>query len=69
MKKQKLFQQILIKKKKKKHNLCKTGNFYILHEFSLITIASLIAVSVYYYLINVEQNKNINYHFTSQIMN
>ena len=30
---------------------CKTQNFYILLEFFLITIASLITVSIYCYLI------------------
>ena len=30
---------------------CKTENFYILLVFLLITIALLIAVSIYYYLI------------------
>ena len=47
MKKQKQFQQILIKK-----NLtCTTQNFYILLIFLLITITLLITVSIYCYLI------------------
>ena len=46
MKKQKLFQQTLIKRK-----ICKRHNFYILLAFLLITIALLIAVSIYCYLI------------------
>ena len=48
---------------------CKTQNFYILLAFLLITIALLIAVSIYYYLTNIEHNKNIHYHFTTQIRN
>ena len=34
-----------------KNITCKTQNFYILLSFLLITIALLIAVSIYYYLI------------------
>ena len=45
-KKHKQFQQILMKKV-----ACKTQNFYILLVFLLITIALLIAVSIYYYLV------------------
>ena len=44
----------------------KTQNFYILLAFLLITIALLTAVSIYCYLIKIEQNKNIYYHFTTQ---
>ena len=33
---------------------CKMPNFYILLAFSLITIALLIAVSIYYYLIKYQ---------------
>ena len=48
---------------------CKTQNLYILLAFLLITIALLIAVSIYYYLTNIKHNKNIHYHFTTQIRN
>ena len=42
---------------------CKTQNFYILLAFLSITIALLIAVSIYCYLIKK------HYHLTSQITN
>ena len=48
---------------------CKTQNFYILLAFLLITIALLIAVSIYCYLVKHWANKNIYYHLTTQIMN
>ena len=48
---------------------CKTQSFYILLTFLLITITLLIAVSIYCYLINIDQNRNIYYHFTTQITN
>ena len=48
---------------------CKTKNVYILLAFLLITIALLIAVSIYCYLININQNKNIYHSFTSQMRN
>ena len=44
-------------------------NLYILLAFLLITIALLIAASIYCYLINVEPSKNIYYYFMSQITN
>ena len=44
----------------------KTQNFYILLAFLLITIALLTAVSIYCYLIKIEQNKNIYYNFATQ---
>ena len=47
MKKQKIFQQILMNEKKA---TCKTQNFYILLAFLLITIALLVAVSINCYL-------------------
>ena len=47
----------------------KTQNFYILLIFLLITIALLIAVSIYCYLIKYRAKKNIYYHFTTQITN
>ena len=40
-----------------KKAICKTQNFYILLAFLLITIALLIDVSIYSYLINIKQNK------------
>ena len=46
-KKQKQFQQILMKK----NIISKTQNFYILLAFLLITIGLLTAVSIYCYLI------------------
>ena len=48
---------------------CKTQNLDILLVFLLITIALLIAVSIYYCLTYIEHNKNIHYHFTTQIRN
>ena len=48
---------------------CKTKNVYILLAFLLITIASLIAVSIYFYLININQNKNIYHSIRSQMRN
>ena len=39
------------KKRKKKKKPCETQNFYILLTYLLITIALLIAVSIYCYLI------------------
>ena len=63
MKKQKLFQQILMKK-----NIpCRTQNFYILLAFLLITIALLIAVSIYCYLIKyrAKQKHLLPFNFTN----
>ena len=57
MKKQKLFQQVLMKKKLG----YKTQNFYLLLTFLSITITLLIAFNIYYYLIE----QNTCYHFTS----
>ena len=54
---------ILTKINKKK--ACKTQKFYILLAFLLITIASLKAVSIYYYLIKYRAKQNIYYHFTN----
>ena len=48
---------------------CKTQNYYILLAFLLITIASLIAVSIYCHLIKYRAKQNIYYHFTTQMMN
>ena len=47
----------------------KTQNFYVLLAFLLITIALLIGVSIYCYLIKYQAKKNIYYHFNSQITN
>ena len=39
----------------KKKVICKTQNFYIILAFLLITIALLVAVSIYCYLINYQE--------------
>ena len=46
---------------------CKTQNFYILLAFLLITIALLIAVSIYCYLIKyrVKQKHLLPFHFAN----
>ena len=46
---------------------CKTQNFYILLAFLLITIALLIAVSIYCYLIKYQakQKHLLPFHFTN----
>ena len=44
-------------------------NFKIFLTFLLITIALLIAVSTYCYLIKYKANKNIYFHITSQLTN
>ena len=54
---------------KEKNITLKTQNFYILLAFFLISIALLIAVSIYHYLIKFKQNKSIYYHFMSQLLN
>ena len=59
----------ILTKINKKKATCKTQKFYILLPFLLITIASLKAVSIYYYLIKYRAKRNIYYHFTKQIMN
>ena len=51
-KKQKLLEQILRKKA-----TCKTQNFYILLDLLSITIALLIAVSIYCYLIKCKSKQ------------
>ena len=53
-KKQKLFEQVLMKRKKA---TCKTQNFYILLAFLLIATALLMAVSIYCYLIKYRAEK------------
>ena len=50
-KKQQIFKQTVTTNFHEKNAICKTKNFYILLDFSLITIALLIAVSIYCYLI------------------
>ena len=62
MKKQKLFQQTLIKRK-----ICKRHNFYILLAFLLINIALLIAVSIYSYFIKYQakQKHLLPFHNTN----
>ena len=52
-----------------KKAICKMQNFYILLAFLSTKIALLIAFSIYCYLINIKQYKNIYYHFTPQITN
>ena len=46
---------------------CKTQNFYVLLAFLLITIALLIAVSIYCYLIKyrAKQKHLLPFHFTN----
>ena len=67
MKKPKLFQQILMKKV-----VLKTQNFYILFLFFifsifLITIALLIDISIYCYLLKyqVKQKRLLSFHVTN----
>ena len=43
---------------------CKTQNFYILLAFLLITIALLIAVSMYWYLIKYRAKQLLPFHYT-----
>ena len=51
----------------KKNVACKTKNFYILLAFLLITIALLIAVSIYSYLekYQAKQKHSLPYHMTN----
>ena len=63
-KKQKLFQQIVMKREQ----LVKCKNLYILLAFLLIIIALLIAVSIYCYLIKYRA-KQKHYHFTTKRTN
>ena len=51
-----------------KKPILKTQNFYILLVFLLITIALLIAFSIYCYLIKYWANKKSYDHFMTQIM-
>ena len=58
-KKQKQFQKMLIKKK----STCKTQNFQSLLAFLLITIALLMAVSIYCYQIKYwAKQKHLSFH-------
>ena len=57
---EKLFQQILTKKKV----TCKTQSFYILLAFLLITLALLIVPSIYCYLIKQRAKKLLPFHVT-----
>ena len=51
-----------------KKAICKKQNFYILLAFLLITIALLIAVSIYCCLIKYHAIENSYYHFPTYIM-
>ena len=44
---------------------CKTQNFYILLAFLLITIALLIAFSIYCYLIKYQAKQLLPFHYTN----
>ena len=44
---------------------CKTQNLYVLLAFLLITIALLIAVSTYCYLIKYQAKQLLSFHYTS----
>ena len=63
MKEQKQFQKILMRRKL----VCKTQNLYILLAFLLITIALLIAVIIYCYLIKyrAKQKHLLQFHVTN----
>ena len=67
MKKQKLFQKILMKRKQPVNS----KNFYTLLAFLLITTELLIAVSIYYYLIKylAKQKHLLPFHVTNNELN
>ena len=44
---------------------CKTKNFYILLAFLLITIALMIAISIYCYLIKYRTKQLLRFHYTN----
>ena len=44
---------------------CKTQNFYVLLAFSSITIAILIAVSIYYFLIKYRAKQLLPFYYTN----
>ena len=46
---------------------CKTKNFYILIAFLLITIALLIALSIYCYLIKYRTKQLLPFHYTNYL--
>ena len=52
-----------------KNAVYKTQSFFILLAFSLTTIALLIAVNIYCYLIKYRTKTDIYYHFTTKIKN
>ena len=62
-KRQKLFQQIFMKKKA----TCKTQNFYVLLAFLLITLALFIALSIFCYLIRYQSKQEhlLLFHVTN----
>ena len=49
----------------KKKAACKTKILYTLLAFLLITLALLIAISIYCYLIKIKKCKNVYYNFRS----
>ena len=53
----------------KKNQSVKQKIYIYLLAFLLITIVSLIAVSIYCYLIKYKSKQNIYYHITSQMTN
>ena len=53
----------------KKKVICKTKNFYIFLAFLLITIALLIAVSIYDYLIKYQRIHLLPFHNTNNKLN
>ena len=49
-----------------KETTCKMPNFYILFSFLLITIALLIPVGIYYYLMKFQGKKHLTpFHFVN----
>ena len=48
---------------------CKTQSFYILLIFLIITIALLIAVDIYCYLIKYQAESLLPFHHTDNILN
>ena len=52
-----------------KKAICKTQNFHILLEFLLITIALLIAISIYCYLIKYKTKHLLLFHSTNKKLN
>ena len=56
---------LLLKNFNEKKATWKTQNFYILLAFLLITIALLIAVSIYRYLIKDQAKQLLPFHYTN----